>query len=375
MELPMGRTLPHHAKAAVCEAPNTPLVIRELPLREVRREEALVRVTISSICRSDLHAWHGRRPHPCPGILGHEIIGVIERLGADVGRDLRGKTLAEGDRVTWTEYFWSDDPYYLNVLDLPHKTPRLGKYGHESLERDPGLLGGFAEYCYLVPRTGILKLPDTLSDREAVPLNCGVATMIAVSEAAGLRPGDAVVIQGLGLLGLYGCAIARARGARLVVGLDPVPARVELARRFGAHEAILVAGLSGADVAERARASVGTQGADVVIEVCGNPAVVPAGIGMLRVGGRYVLAGLVNPGSAFELDGNDVIRGLLTIRGVHNYHPRHLVQAADFVQAERDRFPFETLVDALFPLDQINAAFQRAADRTALRAAIVPPGM
>ena len=71
------------------------------------------------------------------------------------------------------------------------------------------------EYCYILPGTWILKLPDELSDEEATPLNCGVATMASVTEAAEIALGDAVVVQGLGLLGLYGCAMAKARGARM----------------------------------------------------------------------------------------------------------------------------------------------------------------
>ncbi len=93
---------------------------------------------------------------------------------------------------------------------------------------------------------------------------------------------------------------------------------------------------------------------------------------MLRTGGRYVIAGLVNPGAALTLDGNDILRRWITIKGVHNYHPRHLIQALDFVTGNRERYPFAGMVDASFPLDRIDEAFARAADRSVLRAAIVP---
>jgi D-arabinose 1-dehydrogenase-like Zn-dependent alcohol dehydrogenase len=69
------------ATAAVYEAPNMPFVLKQFPLRPVRRGEVLVRVSMSTICRSDIHSYEGRRPNPCPGILGHEIIGVIEEIG------------------------------------------------------------------------------------------------------------------------------------------------------------------------------------------------------------------------------------------------------------------------------------------------------
>ena len=59
------------AKAAVYEAPNTPFVLKEFPVRPAKRGEVLLRVTMSTICRSDIHSYEGRRPNPCPGILGH----------------------------------------------------------------------------------------------------------------------------------------------------------------------------------------------------------------------------------------------------------------------------------------------------------------
>ena len=86
------------ARAAVYDAPNAPFAIREYPLRDVHEDEALVRIAMSTICRSDIHSYHGHRPNPCPGILGHEIIGVIDQLGGHIQRDLRGDALAVGDR-------------------------------------------------------------------------------------------------------------------------------------------------------------------------------------------------------------------------------------------------------------------------------------
>jgi putative phosphonate catabolism associated alcohol dehydrogenase len=364
----MGRS----GRAAVYDAPRAPFVITEYPLRPARPGEALVRVTMSTICRSDIHSYEGRRPNPVPCILGHEIIGVVEELGDGVERDLRGDRLAAGDRVTWTEYFFDGPCYHRDVLDMPQKCPGLRKYGHDRADQDPHFLGGFAEYCYILPGTGILRLPADLSDEEATPLNCGVATMVSVTEAAAIGVGDTVVVQGLGLLGLYGVALARSRGARLVVGLDAVPARLAMAHRFGAGLAVDVARTPPDEVVRQVRAACGPDGADVVIEVCGVPEVIPQGLRMLRTGGRYVLGGLVNPGADVTVDANLIVRQWITLRGIHNYHPRHLVQALDFVMASRDRYPFRDIVDSRFTLAQLDLAFTRAAERSVLRAAVVP---
>ncbi len=358
-------------RAAVYHSPNAPFVIQEYPLRKPRGEEVLVRVSMATICRSDIHSYHGLRPNPCPGILGHEIIGRIVAMGDEVGCDLRGETLEPGDRVTWTEYFSCGPCYHRDVLDMPQKCPGIRKYGHESAHFAPHLLGGFADHCYILPGTGILRLPEELADAEAAPLNCGVATMVAVTEAAGIGMGDAVVLQGLGLLGLYGSALARSRGARLVIGIDPVQARRELAGRFGVDVALDPAS-EGEGLVDRVNTLCRPDGADAVIEVAGTPEVIPAGLSMLRTGGCYVLAGVVNPGAHVTVDAHHILRRCLTVRGVHNYHPRHLVQALDFVVTTRGRFPFSDLVDGVYSLEDINVAFRDAAERRVLRAAVIP---
>ncbi len=359
-------------KLAVYDAPNKPFEIRMFPIRPPRPDEVLVRIRMSTICRSDIHSYLGHRPNPCPGVLGHEIIGNIVALGNEVKKDMRGDVLAAGDRITWSEYFIPGANYYSEVLDIPQKSPGVDKYGHMAVATDPHFHGGFAEYCYVLPQSWILKLPDALSDEEATPINCGVATMISVTESASVGMGDTVVVQGLGLLGLYGCAIARARGARVVIGIDTVAARRELGHKFGADLSLDPASMSEADLVKQVRAACRPDGADAVIEVCGSPAVIPSGLQFLRIGGRYTLGGLVNPDAFVRFDANLLLRKLITLRGVHNYHPRHLVQALDFVVANRVRFPFAALVDGKYRLDEVGRAMSDAAERRVLRAAIVP---
>jgi D-arabinose 1-dehydrogenase-like Zn-dependent alcohol dehydrogenase len=90
----------------------------------------------------------------------------------------------------------------------------LKKYGHDSCADPPHFNGGFAEYCYITPGTGVIKIPDELSDLEAAPANCALATVVAGWESAGLRPFENVLIQGAGALGLYAAALARHYGCQ-----------------------------------------------------------------------------------------------------------------------------------------------------------------
>ena len=156
------------AKAAVYEAPNTPFVMKEFPLRPVHRGEVLVRVTMSTICRSDIHSYEGRRPNPCPGILGHEIIGIIDEIGEDIKQDMRGDPLKIGDRITWSEYFFQGDCYYREILDMPQKCHGVRKYGHDLAAVDaisfktglrviPYIVPEYSLYLQLEKRYGIVR--------------------------------------------------------------------------------------------------------------------------------------------------------------------------------------------------------------------------
>ncbi len=360
------------ARAAVFVGPNRPFAMEEYPLRPAEAGEVLVRVAMSTICRSDIHSWEGKRQNPRPGILGHEIIGTIGEVGTGVGPDMRGETLHLGDRITWTEFFFCGECYYCRVLDMPQKCVRLRKYGHEPSDAPPHFLGGFAEYCYVLPGTGILRVPPELADEEAAPVNCGVATMVSVTEAAGVGLGDSVVVQGLGLLGLCGVALARARGARTVIGLDSVEARLNMARRFGADLALDIGAMTADELVDAVRAACPPDGPDVAIEVCGVPEVIPQGLRMLRKGGRYAIGGMVFPNADVTVDANLILSKWVTMRGVHNYHPRHLVHGLDFVRRNRATYPFKEIVDARFGLADLDAAFKEAAERRVLRAAVIP---
>jgi putative phosphonate catabolism associated alcohol dehydrogenase len=358
--------------AAVFQGPGRPSELVEYPLRAPAPGEVLVRVRLSTVCGSDVHAWTGRRSLPTPAILGHEIVGVIEALGRDAPRDLLDRVLAPGQRVTWTEYIACGRCVACARLALPQKCARGRKYGHERATDPPHLLGGFGRFCYLLPGTGIALVPEELTDEEAAPVNCGVATMAAVTEAAAIEPDDTVVVLGAGLLGLYGVAMARTRTSARVIAIDGVPGRRALARRFGADETLDPQELGPDGLGASTRESRYPGAADVVIETAGAPAVLAEGLRLLRPGGRLVTAGLVVPGSIATLDASEIVRRCATIRGVHNYAPRHLVAALDFVQAQRGRLPLGELVDGRFPLQAVDAALLAAAERRALRPAVIP---
>jgi threonine dehydrogenase-like Zn-dependent dehydrogenase len=111
---------------------------------------------------------------------------------------------------------------------------------------------------------------------------------------------------------------------------------------------------------------------DLVLEVTGSSAVIPDGVRALRPGGHYVWAGMVHPETRLDLTGEAVLRKCLTVRGVHNYAPRHLAAGLDFLSHHHTRLPFEKLTSAPLPLERLDDGLQLARSRRWQRVAIRP---
>lgn len=360
------------SRAAVFAEVGKPLTIESFDLPDaVEPGAALCKVRMSTICGSDLHTIFGRRRESTPLILGHEITGEIAALGAGLDRDGFGNPLRVGDRVSWSIMASCGRCYYCR-LDLPQKCCSLRKYGHTSCADPPHLTGGYAEHVDLFPGTAIFRIPDALSDEIATPANCALSTVINAVETIGVRHGENVLIQGAGLLGLNLVALCREAGAGEIHVTDVSPRRLELARRFGADHCWNIAGTADAAAADRIVEHTGGHGADVAFEVCGAPSAAADAVRALRIGGRYLVAGLVTPGSDLGLDGNQLTRKCLTLKGIHNYHPKHLGKAIGFLEANAARYPYAELVGEVFPLEQINEAVQAAASGRCVRVAVKP---
>jgi putative phosphonate catabolism associated alcohol dehydrogenase len=360
------------AKAAVFSGPGKPFEIREFPLPEVGPGAILAKVRMSTICGSDLHTWQGKRSAPVPIILGHEISGEVKELGEGVEKDLTGNPLAVGDRITWTIMASCGKCYYCRIKQIPQKCIHLYKYGHESCQEPPHLNGGLAEYIYIKPGTGVFKIPDELSDEEVTPINCALATMVNGLETIKVEFGDNVVIQGAGMLGINAVALLKNRGAGRIIVLDKVTHRLNLAGAFGADYTINVGNKSADEICRKIKDLTSGRGADLVIEVSGVPSVIPQGIEMLRIGGKYLIVGTVFPDAKFTLDGYLMTTKMVTIKGIHNYDACHLGKALNFIIKAHHKYPFKKLITHQFNLNEINKAFNVSAEQRTVRVAVSP---
>jgi len=361
------------SQAAIFYAPGNPFGLVALPLRQPRAGEVRVRVSCCTICGSDVHTYRGHRLTPTPTVLGHEILGVIDAIGADQQvLDHEGIALHVGDRITWSIAASCGDCFYCNDA-LPQKCEHLFKYGHEKVSDDHPLSGGLAQHCLLAPGTAIVRVPDCISDLVACPANCATATVAAALRIARIRAGQTVLIQGMGALGLTACAMAREMGARYVIGCDVVQERLELGRQFGVTHTVRMGDAEGdAQLARLAKELTQGRGIDVAIELSGSRQAMQAAVPLLRIGGRYTLVGAVCPTDNIVINPEMVVRRMLTILGLHNYTPDDLLTAVRFLTQHHQTYPFEQLVQGSWPLNEADAAFTYAIKHHALRVAIRP---
>ncbi|MGH2457557.1 MAG: zinc-binding dehydrogenase, partial [Chloroflexota bacterium] len=320
-------------RVAVSHGPKLPFEIREYAVAEPAPDEILVKITLASVCGSDLHIWRGETPplQKAPGVPGHEMTGVVAALGRNRKTDTLGRPLKEGDRVAFA-YFIPCGSCWTCLTGTTGCPNRYRSRSSLTVDDPPHFHGAYGDYYYLLPRQWVYLVPDELSDDLVAPVNCALSQVIYGLNRIGVWLGDTVVIQGAGGLGINAIAVARDMGAGRVIVVDGVPERLELARAFGADATIDLRELPNrADRVARVKDLTGGVGADVCVEVVGVPSVVQEGLEMLRVGGRYLMMGNIVPGAAAEIVPHDAVRQPKQILGVLSYDAWVIPRALDWL--------------------------------------------
>jgi len=362
------------AFAAVLEAFNAPLVWREFEVLPPESGGLVVRIEAAGICGSDLHMWEGKDPRtPLPIILGHEAVGRVVAVGGDK-QDILGRPTREGDRVAWDRGVTCGECYYCVVRKQAYLCPKRRVYGiNMSCADSPYLLGGYGEYMHLLPRTNVLIVPETMDPALLVAASCSGATAAHAVETCAIRPGDHVIIQGPGPLGLFSLAFALEQGVEtaIVVGTARSAWKLDIARRFGATAVIAIGEKPAEEHWERIAALTHGRGAEAVIECSGSRAAIAEGIKWVAPGGVYAWPGAaVSIGELSIAVYEDVVRKNVRLQGIWVSDTSHFYQAAELVTSER--YPFESMVTHRFSLHQADQALQALKQRTILKAVLVP---
>ena len=353
------------AIAKVFIEPESPFTTRSVAFPALADGELLVKIVFSTICTSDLHTFYGRRQSCSHSVLGHEIIGIIEKMSTEDICDHDGNQLNIGDSITWTIY--AHDPNSINAKKgYPQKSKALYKYGHEQMNDAYQLNGGFASHCHLRKNTTLFKLPKNLSNLVAAPLNCTHATIAGALRLAGDLKNKNILVNGVGMLGLSACAMAKEEGAKNVWSQDIDPKKASYSLKFGAKKTFIYG-------ESEIRPYLDSEGGiDVIIETSGNPEAIEQCIKLLGIGGTLVLVGSVFPQRDFAINGEYLVRNLLSIKGLHNYVPEDLATAINFMEKAHLKYPFECLVGKTFRLQDLDEAFSTAQNGGYYRIGILP---
>jgi putative phosphonate catabolism associated alcohol dehydrogenase len=354
------------SKTALFISPDEPLQISDILIPATGDGEILVKNEYTTLCRSDLNTFCGKRIEKTPTILGHEVVGRIISTGkAAPETDIRGAQLNPGDRITWA-IFASDPASEMAKKGIPQKATGLFKYGHEKVTSDSTLHGGLSQFTLLRKNTPVIKISENIPLPVAATINCAVATVAGAIRLAGEIKGKNILVSGTGMLGITACAMCRANSAKTIFAIDIDEERKNNAKLFGADKT--------ATPFEMEKLEVSVPGSskifDVVLEFSGIPATMEQTLDYLVTGGMAVWVGATFPARSTRLDAEKIVRNLITIKGLHNYNEDDLVTAVQFMEENHSAFPFDSLVYNGFSLDEVNEAFHYALTENPFRAGI-----
>ncbi len=332
--------------------------LEERAVPQVGPGEVLLKVAAATTCGTDLKAY--RRGHPLlfrnpPAGFGHEVAGIVAAIGAGVSRCREGDAVVVANSAPCFKCFYCLRRRYSLCEDLLL------------------LNGAYAEY---------LLVPERIVHHNLYRLSAGTPfTAAALTEplacalhgidASGILKDDTVAILGAGPLGLLLVALAKLRGARVILtgrGRE----RLDLAERFGADIVIDVQHLSLQEQREAVLAQTeGRRGADVVIEAVGIPDTWNIAAKMVRPGGLVNFFGGCASGTQVTLETQPLHYGELTIKGVFHHTPAYFAQALDLIIGHH--VDVEALITERVPLASLLTAFDRLCQKQGIKYAMIPP--
>jgi len=324
-----------------------------IELQEVERPdpgpgEALIRMTLTTICGTDVHILKGEYPVR-PGLtIGHEPVGRVEALGPGVTGYAPGERVIVGAITPCGQCraCLSGD-----AAQCSHGGDGFTAIGGW---RFGNTINGCQAEFILVPnaQANLAKIPDDLADEEVLMCPDIMSTGFSAVERGHVRIGDAVAVFAQGPIGLCATAGARLSGASLVIGVDSVPKRLEMARRMGAD---VVINFAEQDVVAEIKRLTGG-GVDVAVEALGQQVTFENALRSIRPGGTVSSLGVYSGHLTMPLDA--IAAGLADQTIVTTLCPGGKERMRRLMSVVRSkRFPFRELVTHTFRLDQIKEAY------------------
>ena len=340
--------MPAMMKAAVFVEPGR-IEIDDRPIPDIGPNDALIRVTTTTICGTDVHILKGEYPVEKGLIVGHEPVGVIEKLGANVQGYREGQRVIAGAICpSFTSYACQDGCSAQDGGHHAHGYKPMGgwRFGNT-------IDGAQAEYLRVPDaQANLSPVPDGLTDDQVLMCPDIMSTGFAGAESANIKIGDSVAVFAQGPIGLCATAGARLRGAGLIIAVDGVDERLKMAKKMGADVAL---NFRQVDVVAEILKLTGGRGVDASIEALGLQQTFEQALRVIKPGGTLSSLGVYSENLTIPLDAFSA--GLGDHRIVTSLCPggkermRRLMQIIDSGRLDlgpmvTHRYPLEKIVDA-----------------------------
>jgi threonine dehydrogenase-like Zn-dependent dehydrogenase len=366
------------SRGVVLRTFNQALTIEEAEVPEPGPGALVAQVIYGGVCGTDVHLSHGNLPIPTPLILGHEAVGRVWKLGEGVTTDFTGAPLGEGDVVAWSSNIPCGRCYWCVIERERTLCENRKVYGvNQRFDEWPRLSGGWADFVYLQPGSGVFRLPEGVSPEQAISLGCAGPTAVhGVLDITPVAVGETVVVQGSGPVGMAAAMYAHLAGAAKVIVVGGPAGRLDLARELGVGD-VHVDIFATDDSTERIRQVLdetdGGRGADVVLECAGVPSAVAEGFEMARRNARYLVLGQYTDRGTTPINPHVITRKQLKVYGSWAFAERHYLRYLRSLPGLAARFDLERLVTP-YPLTDANRALADVAAGQVMKAILDPAG-
>ncbi|HNO78915.1 MAG TPA: zinc-binding dehydrogenase [Phycisphaerae bacterium] len=359
-------------RAAVMPAPHKPVEVRELPEPELELNSALMKVTSSEVCGTDVHLLHGQLAGvPYPIIPGHVSVGVLEKIRGTI-RDVNGNAFAEGDSVTFLDVHRTCHAcWHCLVAKASTRCPSRKVYGITYGVED-GLTGGWAEKLHLMNGTHCISL-EGVDPIGFMAGGCGLPTALHAVDRSDIQIGETVLVLGAGPVGLAAVALAHLRGAAKVLCIGAPKHRLKIAEQMGACATLCIDDAPVEDRAAWVMQQSEGRGVDVCIEATGAPIAVKQAMNWVRDAGRVTVVGQYTDAGTVEVNPHtELNKKHLDIRGVWGSDYSHFYRSVQLLKDERMQNALAAISTERYGLEQTNGALADVEAGKSVKALVVP---
>lgn len=364
-------------RAAVVPERGT-VIIKSFEKTKLGKEDIMVKVLLAGVCGTDVHLVYDKKDKWEEFRIGHEWVGIIDEMGEDAPHfDAYGNAINVGDRIIAYPSTWADGICFTcRILLQPNlclRPPRKIPV--------PDMGSAYSEYIYIPGDSVIFRIPDSVSNEEAVLIEPMSGALRAFERAfapgvpdryQGFGPGKSVVVEGTGTIGALVTALAKLSGAYPIIAIGGPENRLSLCKEMGAD---YVFDISNNSREERINGVLGKTlyklGADVVLECAGSPEAFIDGIRMARPGGSLIEFGHYTRRGTIPLDPFEICEKDIQIFGSWGYGPQHFGSALRILELSHSRgIDFSRLVTHRFKLDDAQIALETARSFSCMKAVI-----